>query len=116
MDNKLTDSSFLKEIENDDLISLVETHNNDINANLSIPGSKRVKVKNRQSKKSGGGLAYFAKEKIFESIVPITTTNDDTLWIKLKKDVFDGKNDIYIGAVYLPPYKNNNDNSKKKLI
>ena len=113
VDNKLTDSSFLKEIENDDLISLVETHNSDINDNLSIPGFKRVKVKNRQSKKSSGGLAYFAKERIFKSIIPITTTNEDTLWIELKKDVFDGKNDIYIGAVYLTPYKNNNDNSKK---
>ena len=30
-------------------------------------------------------------------------------------DIFDKKRDIYIGTVYLKPYKNNNDNSKKIL-
>ncbi len=115
VNNKLTDSSFLKEIENDDIVSLVETHNSSIDDQLSIPGFKRVKVKNRPSnnKKASGGLAYFARENIFKSIVPINNDNKDVLWIKLKKDIFDKKRDIYIGTVYLTPYKNSNDSSKK---
>ena len=117
VNNKLTDALFLKEIENDDIVSLVETHNSNIDDNLSIPGLRRVKVKNRPSSttKSSGGLAYFAKENIFKSIVPINNTNTDTIWIKLKKDIFDKKRDVYIGTVYLTPYKNNNDSSKKIL-
>ena len=117
VDNKLNDPTFLKEVENDDIVSLVETHNNDFDDQLSIPGFKRVKVKNRpsNSNKSSGGLAYFAKDKIFDYITPINNNNADTLWIKLKKDIFDKKQDIYIGTVYLKPYKNNNDNSKKIL-
>ena len=117
VNNKLTDSTFLKEVENDDIVSLVETHNNDLDDQLSIPGFKRVKVKNRPSNslKSSGGLAYFARDRIFNSIIPINNNNADTLWIKLKKDIFDKKRDIYIGTVYLKPYKNNNDNSKKIL-
>ena len=66
VNNKLTDSAFLKEIENDDIVSLVETHSNDGEDRLSIPGFKRVKVKNRppnSTKSSGGGLACFAREK-----------------------------------------------------
>ena len=142
VNNKLTDSSFLKEIENDDIVSLVETHNSSIDDQLSIlyfsfissetfsiwsltsfavfvsmSFTLRVKVKNRPSnnKKASGGLAYFAKENIFKSIVPINNDNKDVLWIKLKKDIFDKKRDIYIGTVYLTPYKNSNDSSKKKF-
>ena len=36
--DKLSDSSFLSEIENDDIVALVETHNSDENDTLSIPG------------------------------------------------------------------------------
>ncbi len=117
VNNKLTDSSFLKEIENNDIVSLVETHNSSIDDKLSIPGFQRVKVKNRPSngRKSSGGLAYFAKEKIIKSIVPINNDNQDVIWIKLKKDIFDKKRDIYIGTVYLTPYRNNNGSSKKNL-
>ena len=117
VDNKLTDSSFLKEIENDDIVSLVETHNNSIDDKLSIPGFQRVKVKNRPTngRKSSGGLAYFAKGKVIKSIVPINNDNQDVVWIKIKKDIFDKKRDIYVGTVYLTPYKNNNDSSKKIL-
>ena len=99
---KLTDPTFLKEVENDDLVSLVETHNNDLDDQLSILGFKRVKAKNRPSNsllKSSGGLAIFARDRIFNFIVPINNNNADTLWIKLKKDVFDKKRDIYIGTV-----------------
>ena len=105
-------------MENDDLVSLVETHNNDLDDQLSIVGFKRVKAKNRPSNsllKSSGGLAIFARDRIFNFIVPINNNNADTLWIKLKKDIFDKKRDIYIGTVYLKPYKNNSDNSKKIL-
>ena len=117
VNNKLTDPTFLKEVENDDIVSLVETHNNDLDDQLSIPGFKRVKVKNRPSNslKSSSGLALFARDRIFNSIIPIDNNNADTLWIKLKKDIFDKKQDIYIGTVYLKPYKNNADNSKKIL-
>ncbi len=117
VNNKLTDPLFLKEIENDDIVSLVETHNSSIDDKLSIPGFQRVKVKNgpSNSRKPSGGLAYFAKSRILKYIVPINNDNQDVIWIKLKKDAFDKKRDIYIGTVYLTPYRNNNDSSKKIL-
>ena len=45
LNNKLNDLSFLKEIESDDIVSLVETHNSDNDDQLCIPGFKRIKVK-----------------------------------------------------------------------
>lgn len=67
--DKLSDESFLNEVKNDDIIALTETHNNDKNDSLSIPGYRRVKIKNRKktnnSNKDSGGLALFAKPEIF---------------------------------------------------
>ena len=118
VNNKLTDSTFLKEIENDDIVCLVETHSNDVDDQLSIPGLKRVKVKNRPSnstKSSGGGLACFAREKISNSIIPINNNNADTLWIKLKK-IFLIKNRISILALcILSPIKIMQITPKKNL-
>ena len=117
VNNKLSDASFLQEIQNDDIVSLVETHS--VDNNLSIPGFKRVDIKNRSSTsiKGSGGLACFAKEKLVNEklVIPIKTDNDDSLWIKLKKYIFDKKRDVYIGTAYLTPYRNNNDNSKNFL-
>ena len=61
--------------------------------------------------------ACFAKEKLVKEklVIPIRTDNNDSLWIKLKKDIFDKKRDVYIGTAYLTPYRINNDNSKKFL-
>ena len=87
--DKLSDSSFLSEIKNDDIVALVETKNSDENDTLSIPGYKRVKVKNRNS--NGGGLAYFAKSEIFKYVIPIDNTNKDVIWMKIKKDILDKK-------------------------
>ena len=86
LNNKLNDLSFLKEIESDDIVSLVETHNSDIDDQLCIPGFKRIKIKNRDStRKASGGIACFAKAEIFGSIVPINNDNKDTVWFKIKK-------------------------------
>ena len=114
---KLSDNSFLNEVKNDDIIALIETHNNDKNDTLSIPGYKRVKVKNRptikDNGKNSGGLAYFAKPEIFKHITPINNDNKDTIWIKIKKEILDQRHYVYVGTVYLPPHKNNSDSSKK---
>ena len=118
--DKLSDPSFLNEVKNDDVVALVETHNRDKNDTLSIPGFHRIKVKNREtntkSNKNYGGIAYFAKTRIAKFVTPINNDNKDTLWIKIKKDILDKKHDIYVGTVYLPPHKNNQDSSKKFWI
>ena len=117
--DKLCEPSFLNEIKSDDVIALVETHNSDKNDSLSIPGYRRIKVKNRKetnnSNKKSGGLAYFAKTRIAKFIVPINNYNKDTIWIKIKKEIVDKEHDVYVGTVYLPPHKNNQDSSKKIL-
>ena len=39
----------------------------------------------------------------------VENKNEDSIWIKIKKENFDGKNDLYIGTYYISP-----DNSKER--
>ena len=116
--NKLNDLEFLKEIDNDDVVALVETHNHSqAEDDLSIPGFRRIENKNRshdkKSFKCSGGMAVFAREAILKYIIPIKNTNENSLWLKVKKEALGGKKDIFIGTIYLTPRKSNGDSSKK---
>ena len=116
--NKLNDLDFLREIHHDDIVALVETHtNSQVEDDLIIPGFHRLKNMNRlpdkNSFKSSGGIALFVKEPLLKYVIPINNTNENSLWLKVKKEVLDGKQDIFIGTVYLTPRKSNSDNSKK---
>ena len=53
------------------------------------------------------------EEGLLKYVTPINNTNENSLWLKVKKEVLDGKQDIFIGTVYLTPRKSNSDNSKK---
>ena len=62
--NKLNDTEFLREIKNDDIVALIETHiHREVEDELSIPGFRRLNHKNRSldknSFKSSGGIAVF---------------------------------------------------------
>ena len=116
--NKLLDRDFLDEIKHDALVGLVETHIYDeISDALSIPGFNLLTHKNRAfnkgSKKGDGGIAIFIKEKFSKHIVPQKNENPESVWVKIKKE-FSGENDdIFIGTVYLAPYKSKSEDAKK---
>ena len=39
----------------------------------------------------------------------VDNKNEDSIWVKIKKENFDGENDLYIGTYYISP-----DNSKER--
>ena len=113
--NKLTDEDFLNEIKNDAIVSLVETHiHSEISDKLCIPGFKLITAKNRpinlKSHKGSGGIALFARNSFSHYVIPVKNENDDSVWIKIKKEETGEKEDIYIGTVYLSPYKSKDEN------
>ena len=59
-------------------------------------------------------MAVFVTENLYPHVVSIHN-NDDSLWVKITKEVCGEKEDIYIGTVYFRPYKNNNANLQIKL-
>ena len=106
--NKLNDSDFLKEIKDDVIVGLVETHmHDDIVENLCIPGFELLSFKNRplnkNSKTSSGGVAFFVKDSVSRFITKVDNDNKDSLWLKLKKDQLGVHEDIFIGLIYISP-------------
>ena len=107
----------MKEIQDDVIIGLVETHAYDgMLENLCIPGFELFSYKNRplnrKSKTSSGGLAFFIKESVKCLVSKAGNMNDDTLWLKFKGEDSGKDEDIFIGLVYISP--SNSKNAKKK--
>ena len=106
--NKLHNVDFLNVLKDQDFVSLTETHIHDaILENLSIPGYKRVEYKNRKknlkSNTAAGGIAVFVKNHISKLFTPVHTDDDNTIWVKIKKEGINSNCDIYIGTHYMSP-------------
>ena len=69
----------------------METHLHDaIINNLCIPGYKlflhKSRPVNRKSNTSSGRMAFFIKESILILVSDYGNKNDDSMWIKIKKE------------------------------
>ena len=118
--NKLHDENFMNVIKDQDFISLTETHIHDaILEELSIPGYKRVQYKNRKknlrSHTAAGGIAVFVKNHMSNLLTPVQTDDDNTIWVKIKKEIAKADFDVYIGTHYMSP-SNTTNNKTLKLI
>ena len=108
--NKLKDTDFLHEIQDSHVIGLAETHIHDETMDeLIIPGYKLFAYKNGKknvkSNTAPGGLAIFIKEKFVKFFNQVKIDDENTVWIKLKKELV-GDEDIFIGTSYLSPNYN----------
>ena len=97
---KFRDAEFLHIVKNVDFLGLTETHiHNEILEELNIPGFTRISYKNREKKlKSGtspGGIAVFAKAHIAKMFSVIKTDNQDSIWVKLKKELSGEEDDFF---------------------
>ena len=108
--NKLQDTEFLNKITGIDIVGLSELHTID---DVSLPGFKLVKQKNRKKNHKGpkicGGVAVFVKENYEYLVQVIPNDNEDSIWINIKSPNFKVHDDIYIGTFYMSPKKIKND-------
>ena len=116
--NKLCFSDFLEEIQDSEIVGLQETHIHDAILNeLEIPGFKRIAYKNQMLKKNSikgnGGIAIFIKEHLSKYIIPQKTNTDYSIWVKIKKEITQNKDDIFLAFVYTNSYKTIDDDAYK---
>ena len=114
--SKLLHEDFLTEIGNSDVLGLTETHiHKEILAELHIPGFVRIAYKNeiKTGKKGHGGIAVFIKEHLVNKVTPIQTEREYSIWVKVKKELFRGQDDLFLACVYMNPHKSNADDTKK---
>ena len=110
--NKLKDPEFLKVIAHSDIVGLVELH---ADKELFLPGFKSVKQKIREKNFKGpkiaGGIGLFVRNEISHLVQVVPNKNNDSIWIKLKKEIIQETNDVYIGTYYGSPPKRKGDNT-----
>ena len=82
---------------------------------VSIPGFKSIKQKNRnktfKGPKIAGGIGIFVRKRISHIVQAVPNKNDDSIWIRLKKQFIQEPNDVYIGTYYISPSKRKDESS-----
>lgn len=103
LNSKLNIPEFNELIQSFDIITCTETKLDDldvINVNQFV-----CITKNRRQKviRKSGGIAVLIKESIFKCFECIDTECEYVLWFKLDKVLFNTDEDVYFGAIYIPP-------------
>ena len=104
--NKMTDATFLNQIEKFDIIFLAETHIGHELQNYKIGNYYSHFVCRSASKhnnRSFGGLAMLCKKEFKPHIKILKNTKADFQWIKLEKDFFNFEKDLFVCMIYNPP-------------
>ena len=70
------------------------------------------KGKKFKGPKVAGGLGVFVREEIDHLVQVVPNDNDDSIWIRMKKEVVDENEDVYLGTYYVSPY----NKGKKTMI
>ena len=104
--NKLEDPEYLNRLNTFEILCLQETlcGPTDTHA-LSVPGYCIIPIHRTQSANSRffGGSLLLIKRGIRKGIKIIDTASGDKIWIMLKKDFFNFKNDMFFSFTYAPP-------------
>ena len=106
--NKFADVEFLNLCKNFDILGVAELHTS---SKPSIKGFKLIKDKIRNKTHAGpklsGGIAVFAKKEIAHMIELVPNDHEDSIWIKILKEVTGEEFDIFIGTCYASPPSRN---------
>ena len=105
--DKYTDELFVQNIKSD-INVLLETWKGE-NAHCQLDGFITVsksRKKHKKSRRHSGGIILYIKKNIFQGItyIPKATLSPNRLWLKLDKNFFGMEKDLYLCAIYIPPY------------
>ena len=116
--DKFLEREFLEVCSRCDILAIAELHSD---KSAHVNGFKLIKQKIRKKVHKGpkisGGLAVFAKIIISHMVNYVKNTHEDSIWVRIRKEVFGGGRDIYIGTSYISPAKTMDKNvSLEKLF
>lgn len=103
--SKFNDPDFVSKICESDIICLMEMHC-DLELCPELYGYKSLHIirsKSKNSRKRFGGLSVYVKSCIRDGILFLKHETSDYIWLKLKKEFFGMKYDIFLCYMYNPP-------------
>ena len=106
--NKLEDPEFLNVVRKADILGLAELH---ADTKVSIPGFENIMQKNR-GPKMHGGIGVFVRHELSHIVQHVPNKNEDSIWIKMKKDIIGTEEDLYLGTYYFRPENSKGKSSK----
>ena len=84
---------------------------------MNIPGfellASKSHSKNLKSGNAPGGIAVFIRETRINLFETVKLENEDTIWVKVKKEATGEERDIFIGTCYFNPQRTNNKDSQQ---
>ena len=102
--SKFQDKEFIDEITKHDVIALTETHAGK-GDNLGVEGYTTFlscRGKHKKARKHSGGVAILVRNYLIRG-VEIFRSSSDLMWVRLDKQFFEFKEDLYVGVVYISP-------------
>ncbi|CAC5415300.1 unnamed protein product [Mytilus coruscus] len=105
--DKYTDDLFIDNIKSD-INVILETWKRE-NAETQIENFvsiSKCRKKHKKSKRHSGGIIIYIKKEIFKGITNLSkaSTSPNRIWLKLDKSFFGYEKDLFLCAVYIPPY------------
>ncbi len=106
--NKLKDSDFIAEhIRPNSFNFFIETFLSEEESGLNIDNFKSYhfcrKVKNKNSKRSSGGISAYIPVRFKDIVEIIESKHEDLLWVRFKHQHISTDRDIYLCIVYIKP-------------
>ena len=105
--DKCRDDFFISCLNSDINILLETWKGTDAQINLSnFNVIQKCRKKSKRSRRFSGGIIIFYKSKLHKGIVELTniSTSKNRIWLKMEKDFFGFKKDLYLCACYIPPF------------
>ena len=100
---KLNIPEFNELIQTHDIVSCVETKLDDLDI-VNVDNFVVVQKNRKQKvKRKSGGIAVMIRNNIYKHFEYVDTDCEYVLWFKLDKALFQSEEDVYFGAVYVPP-------------
>ena len=90
-------------VNNYDMLSVCETKLDRYDL-IELPGYVFFSQCRKQKYiRKSGGIGVFIKQSLFPHVSHIESDSDYVLWLSISKKVFNTDEDIYVGAIYIPP-------------
>lgn len=103
--SKFTYEEVMDQIKAHDIFCFSETHINE-SVNIKVPGYRDINLPRKRSKKAtkdSGGLAVYIKYSVRPGVTVIPSKSREHVWLKLKKDFFQTKDNVFVCYAYANP-------------
>ena len=108
INSKIDDPNFISLIENHDVFFTYETFAKKGEEHFVIEGFTSTNLaqsgQHKNATRNSGGISVFIKNELTDHIIPVKTTAEHFIWLKIKKALTGLQSDIFCCGAYIQPH------------